>query len=1269
VQNRYKTSCWWLVVTYLCSFFWLTQPQGAHAQGCGSIRIEIDTVNNCYPKIFQFIVNGAPAGTACQWNTGTGSLNQLGDTVTGIYSTPGSYTIRLTATLPDGTICAPITENLVLVPDPRATFSLSNPADTLLCSLGRTVTLVNNTPGITSYEWFIDNQRFVTPTGSFSRQFNTPGCYTVILRIRDTSGCEYTETRPNFICVFDSIGIQLAVTQSQGCVPFDATFQATLSSGGNTVESINWQFPGGTPATFTGATPPPIWYTTAQAQYLATVNVRAASGCTYTRTVSFTSFPAPPKPTIGSGQLTACINSGVITLNNTTPGLAGLPGTFSWEFPGTLLPITRSRNTLAVRTSTPGTYSVVLVYTNGTCRSVSDTLRISFRGTKASFQPATGQQLTACQAPHTVTFNISNSSIGPGNIYTWLIPNANGDVSPIPPITTTNTSQTFTFADTGQYTVSLIVQDQNGCRDTLTRNNYVVIGSPEAAFILSDSSVCVGDPVVLTSMTEPVFFAYQRAWEISGPPGFNAVRFTSGRSATRTFTIPGTYTIKHIVSNAGQCSDSVTAVNILTVLGVAATPTASVFEGCPVLVSNLNAGVTRNIPNSPITYNWGAVGPHPVVFTPSNVVANPAVRFPTSGSYTIYLIVSNGSGCSDSVVVAQTFRVGLGGVIDLAATACNNTVLAGTAQAGIIQPTGYLWSSQPTANFLTPRNQQNVSVSFPTGGTYVITCILRSGPPTNCNDTIRDTIRIREIQGDFIANQTILQCATPDQPELVTFTSTINDGIAGYQWDFGDGTGATSGLPSVPHLYDSNGSFTVRLIITDTLGCIDTITKPNYINIAGPQPRFALAPLAGCDSVNVLFTDQTIGADTVYLDFDDGRGLSINPFDANSQVSRTYIFPFTALPDDSAYTFRPKLFAVDNLGCFTVFTDSITVWQKTSGSFSVDTDRGCMPLAVAFHSTGIRFDTLLEWDFDTNGSIDATGQSPAHIYTTPGTYVVTLRASNGGGPTCATLFTDTIVVYPLPTPIIGPADTTVCAGQPAVFSYITPSPTPITSRRWTLPDGTVSTDSTVLVTLTNPGTYPLRLVLTDANGCVDSLVLPTALTVSLPVGNIVSDPPVGSTLVGNTNRLNLQNTAQGAVTSIWLVDGQEVARGSSVSLDFREENPNLFVTLISLNADGCPDTLQTGPYVILLPQLNVPNVFTPNGDGIHDQWIIQYRGNSRLSVKVYDRWGVEMFSVADHLQAAWDGTTGSGSAAPDGVYFYILDDGEFPRSGQVTLLR
>ena len=88
--------------------------------------------------------------------------------------------------------------------------------------------------------------------------------------------------------------------------------------------------------------------------------------------------------------------------------------------------------------------------------------------------------------------------------------------------------------------------------------------------------------------------------------------------------------------------------------------------------------------------------------------------------------------------------------------------------------------------------------------------------------------------------------------------------------------------------------------------------------------------------------------------------------------------------------------------------------------------------------------------------------------------------------------------------------------------------------------------------------------------------------------------------------------------------------------------------------------------------LNVPNIFTPNGDHMNDFFHVENIGYLKFTCKLYNRWGT-VVSEFDEQSNGWNGQNSDGQECPDGVYFYVIlggdDQKEFQQKGFVQLLR
>lgn len=114
------------------------------------------------------------------------------------------------------------------------------------------------------------------------------------------------------------------------------------------------------------------------------------------------------------------------------------------------------------------------------------------------------------------------------------------------------------------------------------------------------------------------------------------------------------------------------------------------------------------------------------------------------------------------------------------------------------------------------------------------------------------------------------------------------------------------------------------------------------------------------------------------------------------------------------------------------------------------------------------------------------------------------------------------------------------------------------------------------------------------------------------------------------------------------------------------------LTLQVTNTDRCLSADQVK--LIVLKPIRIPNVFSPNGDGIHDEWVItELYKYPAADVAVFDRYGKLVFQAKDGYVKPWDGTY-EGKPLPVATYYYIIepkfeDYVQKRFSGPVTILR
>src|SRR5690606_29652354 len=189
-----------------------------------------------------------------------------------------------------------------------------------------------------------------------------------------------------------------------------------------------------------------------------------------------------------------------------------------------------------------GNYTVTLITTD--TRGCKDTIikqqYISVTGPTANF---TGNPLTGC-IPLTVSFTNQSSANG-GTISSriWRF----GDGTP----TSAANNPSHTYFSRGLYNVTLVVTDNNGCKDSLVRNNYINAVKPIASFTSPDSFICPGNTATFTNTSQGTNLTY--VWNFGdGSPTSTAT------SPTHTYPNAGVYTVRLIATEGTNCRDTAT---------------------------------------------------------------------------------------------------------------------------------------------------------------------------------------------------------------------------------------------------------------------------------------------------------------------------------------------------------------------------------------------------------------------------------------------------------------------------------------------------------------------------------------------------------------------------------------------------------------------------------------------------------------------------------------------------------------------------------------
>ncbi len=128
---------------------------------------------------------------------------------------------------------------------------------------------------------------------------------------------------------------------------------------------------------------------------------------------------------------------------------------------------------------------------------------------------------------------------------------------------------------------------------------------------------------------------------------------------------------------------------------------------------------------------------------------------------------------------------------------------------------------------------------------------------------------------------------------------------------------------------------------------------------------------------------------------------------------------------------------------------------------------------------------------------------------------------------------------------------------------------------------------------------------------------------------------------------------------------------NEIILDF-DKRDRYVVNVEPLYEEDCESGQKFVQIEIEQPDLRISNLFSPNGDGQHDQFCVKHKSLVKYSCHIYNRWGRLVFS-ANRPDVCWDGTIG-GKPADIGAYYYVIEaegaDGHrYKRGGDINLVR
>lgn len=292
-----------------------------------------------------------------------------------------------------------------------------------------------------------------------------------------------------------------------------------------------------------------------------------------------------------------------------------------------------------------------------------------------------------------------------------------------------------------------------------------------------------------------------------------------------------------------------------------------------------------------------------------------------------------------------------------------------------------------------------------------------------------------------------------------------------------------------------------------------------------------------------------------------------------------------------------------------------------------------------------------------NAAAQTTGASP------PSSVDLMLVVEEGGCRDTAML---PITVIPLPDINIVGSNLQGCV--PHTVSLMESGANTV-SYTWGFGDGSaIENEQMVTHTYTQPGSYNVTLLASNMGRCevTDSSVIVKVHDTAV-ADFTTSEPLPAEFNIGNAF-MAFEDQSIRAVSWHWDF-GDQKGYSAHQSPDYAYSTAGTFYpTLTITNSFGCISSTTKGPIIVKAPEVMIPNIFTPNGDGVSDYYLVDYSGDQPFGMSILDRWGVQHFNT-DNKMEGWDGSTASGEAANPGVYFYIVRIGPKEYAGEFTLIR
>jgi len=793
-----------------------------------------------------------------------------------------------------------------------------------------------------------------------------------------------------------------------------------------------------------------------------------------------------------------------------------------------------------------------------------------------------------------------------------------GDGSPIDSV---NIDPTHFYATDNFFSATLtLYNDTNGCPPTIDTVFVDLLPRIPPRALPYQKNHCAGDTVRLYYNNTLLYVSSE--WYVNGnylgdfeDSTFLAENLPKGLSE-----------IWMVGTNALGCPDTV--FDYLVISDVKALFQGTNNMGCIPLDVQLNSSSTSSIEID--NYYW-FISDRPVdTLFGASVQRNVIQTNPLN----VRLQVIDSIGCSADTAI-DNFIVGSNPTVDFVTNQPLNICQGDTVQffnRSSGDQLSNIWDWRDGE--LDTNNMPFVTHQFDSVGSFNIRLIVLDA--AGCRDTLeRYTVNVeRKPSANFIADTTQANC----YPLAVNFSDLSSASVTRWIWDLGN---TDSILVQNPFRnFIQPGSFDVSLIVFTQNGCSDTILKQDYIQITGPTADFSIAPDTACLNDPVTFTvNLTSGVGSFRWAFGDGSSSTANP--------ASYVYT------DTVGLIQPSLIIRDAQGnCEVFLRDTLTI-QEVIADFEVIDTFGCQPFSPQITNNMQGADNF-SWDFGDGRSSNEI--SPDFAYNQPGQFTLKLNVTNNNG--CTDEMSVDITVLPKPNATIGGNDF-LCAGDSLNLSA-----SGGTILGWFEADSLISMAQNL--TISPDSNTSISLVVENSDNCVDTAILDVNVQ-QAPTNS----PLMDTTIIIGEELFPKVNAGPGFSYSWTPPNGLSCTACPNPRIQAFNSTDYILSIADSLGCFSITDTFRVE--VIDEFSLDVPQAFSPNGDGVND--IIYAKGwglKELISFKIYNRFG-ELVFEGNEFDEGWNGRY-NGKDQMVETYVYTVEAETFrgeilSKKGNISLIR